>query len=698
MKKVGCLFLVNLLIMFICFGIVLAENVIKSENQAKYETFDLGEIYVTAEKPPAAQEVAVTTVITAEDIETTNSKTVAEALSYVPGIRVSTGAKNEPDIQIHGFSQNRNLILIDGVPYYETYYGKLDLNQIPVDNIAKIEITKGGTSVLYGPNALGGVVNIITKKATEKPHADALLEIGENATYKASLSHGMKKGIFNYWLNYVHQESNGWRMSDDYESKLGTITTVKSGKSSNAQAILEDGGFRKNSDFRSDAIWAKVGIEPEGGEYYINFHYIDRDKGYPPSVESVRVILDRPAFSHFAELPLYKDWGIDLSGQQKIIDELTLKAKLFYHNHMDDFESYSNYTFKEKIAISRYKDYLIGGFLSADFRPVKWDILRFAFNYRNENHKDRDDIYLPFAEKMSNTGSVALENEFSLIKNLSVVAGASYDWFDVTKAKKNITDKNTGDFISQDNLEKPDMMDEFNPMIGATYILTDSTRLFGSIARKVRFPTLFYLYASRGGNLDLQAETSINYTLGVTHSFSSYARGELAFFYHDVDGFIARATPDRNAPYENFAKVGLAGFELTGEVNPVKDIMVRAGYAYTNAQDRSPNRVTTHFVNIPEHKVDVGVYYSIPYIKTRLDLTGVYMGEVYSQLPTPSAPTAKVIKVADYYIMNVRVSKSFAKYFESYVAINNIFDENYESESGYPAPGRNFYIGLAARF
>ena len=352
----------------------------------------------------------------------------------------------------------------------------------------------------------------------------------------------------------------------------------------------------------------------------------------------------------------------------------------------------------DKIAISRFKDYLIGGLFSADFRPVKWDILRFAFNYREENHKQRDDTYLPFEERTSNTESVALENEFNLIKNLSVVAGASYDWFDVTKAKKNITDKNTGDFISQDDLEKPDTMDEFNPMIGATYTLTDSTRLFGSIARKVRFPTLFYLYSSKGGNLDLQAETSINYTLGVTHSFSSYVRGELAFFYHDVDGFIARATPDRNAPYENFAKVGLAGFELTGEVNPAKDLMVRAGYTYINARDRSPNRVTTDFVNVPEHKVDVGVYYTIPYIKTRLDLTGVYMGEVFSQLPTPAAPTAEVIKVADYYIMNARVSKSFAKYFEAYVAINNIFDENYESESGFPAPGRNFYVGLAARF
>jgi outer membrane receptor protein involved in Fe transport len=689
-----------MVIPFVFFATAQAQETLKSGEQAGYEVFDLGEIFVTAEKYPAVRDVAVTTVITEEEIKATNSRTVAEVLTHVPGMRVSTGYKNEPDIQIRGFSQNRNIVLIDGVPYYETNYGKLDLNQIPVDNIAKIEITKGGSSVLYGPNALGGVINIITRKPSEKPSFEGFMEIGDYATYKFSFSNGMKKGIFNYWLNYTHQESNGWRMSDDYEPVPGTITRQgpEPPPPPPLEAVFEDGGVRNNSDYRSDSIWAKVGIEPEGGEYFLNFHYIDKEKAYPPHVSAVRVITFRPAFSHFAELPKYADWGLDLSGQQKIIDELTLKAKLFYHNHMDDFESYSDYNFNDKIAISRFKDYIIGGSLAADFRPVKWDILRAVFQYRKDSHEQRDDDYLPFEERLSLSGSVALENEFNKIKNLSVVIGASYDWFEVTEAKKNITDKNTGDFIRQDDLDTPDTMDEFNPMIGLTYTISDSTRLFGSVARKVRFPTLFYLYASRGGNLDLEAERSINYTLGVSHSFSSYARGELAFFYHDVDDFIARATPDRDAPYENFAKVGLSGFELTGEVNPAKDLMLRAGYTYISARDRSPDRVTTDFVNVPEHKVDVGVYYTIPYIMTRLDLTGLYMGKVYSQLPTPSNPTTEEIEIDDYYIMNARVSKSFAKYFEGYVAFNNIFDENYESETGFPAPGRSFYVGLAARF
>ena len=224
MKKGGFFLIGMCFISLIFFGAVRAEEVATSEVQKNYEVFDLGEIFVTSEKPPAVQEMVITNEVTAEDIKATNSRTVAEALSYVPGIRVSTGRKDFPSVQIHGIDQNRFLVLIDGVPYYETKYGRLDLNQIPVDNVAKIEVTKGAASVLYGPNALIGVVNIITKKPTEKPVCRGQSWRWEMAVIQeVSLSHGMKVGILNYWLNFGHRESDDWRMSDDFDPVIGTI-------------------------------------------------------------------------------------------------------------------------------------------------------------------------------------------------------------------------------------------------------------------------------------------------------------------------------------------------------------------------------------------------------------------------------------------------------------------------------------------
>jgi iron complex outermembrane receptor protein len=684
-----------LLFVLTLFSVAWSEEDTGVKGSEEYEVFNLGEIYVTAEKLPASKEVTVTATISAEDIKATNSRTVAEALTYIPGVIVSGGRKNQPNIQIRGLDQSRALILIDGVPYYETNYGKLDLNQIPVDNIAKIEVTKGDSSVLYGPNALAGVVNIITKKPSDKPTAEAFLEVGENATSKLSLSHGMKVGIFNYWLNYAHQESNGWRMSDDFEPKTGTITR-KPGPTTGV--VLEDGGFRNNSDFKTDSFWAKIGLEPDSdSEYYLNFHYIAKEKGVPPSTITENIFPDRPAFSGFSRITRYDDWGIDLSGQQKIIDQLTLKGKLFYHNHVDDYTSFSDQTYDNAIAISRYKDYLVGGAITTDIVPVQWDIIRLAFNYRGDSHKERDDSYLPFAESFSYTGSVSLENEFNRIKNLSVVAGVGYDWFRVTEAGRNITDKNTGNFVRQDDLDKPGTMDGFNPMIGVTYSLSDTTRLFGSTARKVRFPTLSQLYSTKSGNTELTAEKSINYTLGITQSFGSIATGELAFFYYDISDFISRDAPGTEGIYRNYAKIGLAGFELSGEVYPMKDLILKLGYTYNNARDRSEDRVTDNVTFVPEHKVDLGLKYTVPYIITLIDLTGVYVSESYNQLPTPQKPDQETIKTGDYFIMNARISKSFLKRYEAYLAINNIFDSDYESEYGFPGLGRNFYVGVSVK-
>jgi iron complex outermembrane receptor protein len=689
----------------ICFVVLIGSSAAGGQETAPsgekkdYQEFNLGEVYVTSDKPPAVQEMAIKNEVTAEEIQATNSHTVAEALTYVPGIRVSTGRKNQPMIQIHGLDQSRILVLIDGVPYYETKYGFLDLNEIPVDNIAKIEVIKGAPSVLYGPNALIGVVNIITKKGTEKIAAQATVEAGPNYTNRESISHGWKTGMLNYWLSYSHQQTDGWRMSDDFNPQLRTAGPVT------FPAYLEGGGLRNNSDYNQHSVWAKIGIDPSpGSEYFINAHYITKDKGDPPNIYGAsQHFTTPPAFSQIADrITKYQDWGLDFSGQQKIFDNLTLKGKVFYHNHADDYTSYTDLTYNQAMSVSNYKDYIVGGFLIGDYWPVEWDAVRFAFHYKGDSHKERPDEYLPFEDYFSTTGSVALENEFNHIKNLSVVLGVSYDWFDVTKAKANSINKTTGALINQYDPGKPDIMDGWCPMVGTTYTLFD-TKLYGSIARKVRFPRLSQLYGS-SGNLDLEAETAINYTLGASRPFAKYAWGEVAWFYHDLSNFIDRATSAKNSPYINFAKIGMTGVELTGEFYPLKDfsswedLTLWTSYTYNYARDVSVGRLTDKVRNVPAHKVDMGLHLTIPYIKTGLDVVGVYMSKIYSQLPSPSAPTLAIQKVDDYFTMNLRISQPFLKYFEAYVAINNLFDRNYESEYGYPAPGRNFYFGISAKY
>lgn len=660
-----------------------------------YQVYELGEI-VVSEEGQGVKDVALTSEVTAEDIERTHSLTVPEALSYSPGITVTTGRKNEPEVRIHGMNQEESLILIDGVPYYETNFGKLNLNQLPTEMIARIDIIKGAPSVLYGSNAMSGVINIITKKQGPEATFSAKGEVGTNDAYHLSATHGNSVGKFKYWLNAARKDIDSWEMSDDFTPQVGTIVRRPGGTT---EAVLEDGGARNNSDFTQNSFWGKFGVElaPES-KYYLSAYYLDSSYGFPPDINSERVFPNRPAFSGFARMDKYEDWGFDFNGEQRLSDTFKLRGKFFYHHHIDDYMSYDSPSYNNPIATSRFKDYMAGGAVYADWDLHPKHTLRFALHYRGDSHKERDDTYLPFAESFSYTGSAAMENTWRPIDALSVVLGMSYDWFDVDKGQSNVTDRSTGDYIRTEDLATPDQMDSFNPMIGATYTFQDKTRIFGSVARKTRFPTLQQIFSSRSGNLDLDPQKSTNYTVGVARPWNEQVFSELAVFYHDIEDRISRDGPDPDSKYQNYENVKIWGVEFANVWTPIKDLSFKLAYTYLNAKDDSADRVTDDVVGIPEHKVDLSIGYTVPKLRTRLDLQGLYIAEQYDQLPTPANPDQEVEQVSGYFLANFRVAQPIGDYVEAFAFVSNILDKNYESEYGYPGPGRNFWVGLKTKF
>jgi Outer membrane receptor for ferrienterochelin and colicins len=338
-------------------------------------------------------------------------------------------------------------------------------------------------------------------------------------------------------------------------------------------------------------------------------------------------VIDNPLFPGFIDIhrcPRHID--IPLSGRQKIVDQLTLKTTFFYHNHEDDYVSYDDQTYSTSLGISTYKDYLAGGNLFADYKPVEWNILRAALHFKVDSHKERDDTYLPFAESLSRTGSIAIENEFNLIENLSIVAGLSYDKFRVVKAKYNDVDKKSGNLISQNDAAGSDTKDAYNPMIGAVYTFADSTKLFGSVAKKTRFPTLHQLYSGKSGNPDLDAEQSINYTIGTSRTFFDICRAELSFFHHDISDWISRDGPVcLGNTYQNWAEIKMYGFEFNSDIYPMEDLILKLGYTYNYARDKSDGRVTDNVSDVPEHKIDAQIQYTIPSLKTKLNFNGIYI-------------------------------------------------------------------------
>ena len=682
----------------LAFGAVAAlaqQAPVASATEDEFELYTMALVTVTAEASEVAPG-ALVTEIDADEIKATNARTVAEVLAFAPGLRVTTGRKNEPNVALHGFDQSRVLVLIDGVPYYETNYGKLDLNQIPVDNVARIEISKGAASVLFGANAMGGVINIITKKPAARPFTGASVELSENATRRTSLTHGQKVGDVSYWLNASHFTSRGWDLSSDFAPRMGTITQQNPRKVTNA--VLEDGGRRDNSAMETTDLWAKVGIEKESGAaYWANLHYLDLSKGGPVSLDSASVFLKRPAFSHFAKIPLYRDTGIDLDLRQPLGASFVLKGKVFYHDHADDYDSYSDQIYATKIATSTYKDKLFGATAIGELQTGADNWLRMAVNAKEDSHRERDDSYLPFAESVSTTTSLGIEDEWRFSERLSITAGVSRDWFDVTSAERNVTASTNGDFVRQDPLPEPNTA-SWNPMVGVTWRLGDTTRLFASAGRKTRFPTLGQLFSSKSGNTELEAERSTNLVVGVVHPFGDLLNVELSAFDYDVSDMITRSGSTAIDQYLNYGKVRMTGGELSADLYPGANLAFHLDYTTNDARDRSAGRVTDKVLAVPKRRATVGVRAQAPGWGTRLDLTALFMGEVYSPLPSIKYPTDPVRKTESYTVVDLRVSQDVGLGLDAYLFVQNLFDRDYEPEVGYPAPGRTAGIGVAARF
>ena len=381
----------------------------------------------------------------------------------------------------------------------------------------------------------------------------------------------------------------------------------------------------------------------------------------------------------------------------KISEKFTLKGKVFYHFHLDDYKSYYDETFEKLLSISRYKDWMYGFILTPEIKLSNADTLRLGLQYRKDVHKERDDTYLPFEKYSSSTGSLGIENELSFSKGISLVMGLQYDWFKVDTAKDLNLDKK-GNFLSYKSLKKSGLEDCLNPMVGLSYLPSEKTKMYISLARKVRFPTLDQLYSSKGGNPYLKPEKSWNYVAGISHTFTEVLKGEISFFYYDIKDWITRDVPTVEGKFENKGKLSIAGFELSSYFTPLNNLFFEINYTYTYAKDRSPGRVTDKVLNVPKHKVDLMINYTLNPWGIKTTLQGLYMGKVWGQLPTASNPNLPAVEVGDYFIVNAKISKEFKNHFELYLGAYNLFDRDYQQELDFPGPGRNLYIGIKYSF
>ncbi|MFA5008513.1 MAG: TonB-dependent receptor [Candidatus Omnitrophota bacterium] len=188
------------------------------------ETVDLGSLVITPSRieEDIGETYRKVEVITKKDIESSQAKDVSEVLSGIDSVNISNygGLGALKTIRMRGATPSQVLILMDTRPLNSPRDGEVDLNTIPLDNIERIEVMPGAASSLYGSQAMGGTINIITKSP---PKSGQKLEFttrfGSFATFIESLSQGARIGKFGYIVSGGYESSEGFRVNSAFNSK-----------------------------------------------------------------------------------------------------------------------------------------------------------------------------------------------------------------------------------------------------------------------------------------------------------------------------------------------------------------------------------------------------------------------------------------------------------------------------------------------
>ena len=162
------------------------------EEEQSLQPFELGEI-VSETNQPLGSSTSVFE-ITAQDLLDQNARSLGDALRFVPSLFLSVWATTgQTFASIRGLTARQNVVFIDGRPVYDPWFGDLRFENLPIDNIAKIKVIHGPVDPAYGPNTLGSVINIVTKRGTAQPSTRATVSYESHNTQDYWVEHGARR-------------------------------------------------------------------------------------------------------------------------------------------------------------------------------------------------------------------------------------------------------------------------------------------------------------------------------------------------------------------------------------------------------------------------------------------------------------------------------------------------------------------------
>ncbi len=643
-------------------------------------------------------------IITKKDIERSSAKYVDELLSEYAGIIVTRpqGAGSARTwVRLRGFPHPRaTLVMKDGIPINRYACGGAKWNELPVKIVERIEIVRGASSSLYGSSAMGGVINIITKKTEPKSKCNINSSMGSNSAYTVNATFsGYLIDNLSYIMHLNIFQNTGYD-SWDYDA----ITNAK------IEAMMKKGKTQAQAEkivgnimdaFKENA----VNQDRNAYNFFCNFNYwlTGNSKltfGYSKWDEETtmgrKYFIKNFKRDRFTAGYIKKDGNLKISSNIFYLDE---RFGDTYDAKPNPKKSYWGYDKIEMEDIIPVKD--MGGNLTLTSPLGSKQLLTYGIDYRNgemENESVWESGRKTVAKGKQSRWSVFGQDEIELGK-LLLNLSARYDWF------KTKDGSYTDSSDPTQNAEYSSKSDEIiNPKIGLAYNISDLTAVKLSVGKASDVPYLYSLFGTfecppgkmRVGNPDIEPEQTIDYEVGIEQKFLKNFTANLFYFYNDISDwmdivFWKEEDGTKKFKWHNIDKVKTNGVEL-GLRYKLSNFSLLANYTYLKtevekidadilsgsyiSEDYEGNWLTGQ----PEHNVSICLVYEHPKIAT-FKLTGHYEGERYDDLENTK-------KLNGYTNFSVNISRKIKKHISAAVSVRDIFDKQWKESWNLKTPGR----------
>ncbi|MGM0701618.1 MAG: ligand-gated channel protein [Pseudomonadota bacterium] len=629
------------------------------------QTQQLSDVVVTAAgfEQQTKNAPASISVIAREQLEDRHYRDVTDALRDVPGVIVTGGGAgdNGHDISIRGMPAQYTLILVDGKPRSSRESrpnGSAGFEQDwlpPLQAIERIEVVRGPMSTLYGSDAIGGVINVITRKVAREWHGSVQLD---TVLQESGESGDSRRG-------------NVYLSGPLVEDLLG-LQVYGRASERDEDDILN--GYEEKS---LQSLTARLSLTPgENHDFALEAGRTDQERtslmGHSAPSEGCRGgcsdSFDEYLHEHVA-LTHTGRWGIGTSE--------TFVQREVSENRSREMEI-TNTSAKSSLVL-----------------PLGAHMLTLGASYEKESLDDETSNRLPDSDRTSVENSqwaLFVEDEWWLTDDWALTGGVRLD-----------DDENYGSHVS--------------PRLYSVWNLAPEWTLKGGVSTGYRSPNLREItpdwgQVSRGGNVygnpDLEPETSLNKELALLYGNPDGLNGSVTLFHNDFEDKITRVNCPANICTDGANQFGAdptyrinvdeavtQGVELSLTA-PLSDALALTGsYTYTDSEQKSGEYEGEPLTQLPEHQVSASLDWSIN-DKLSQWTKVTYRGK--ESQPT-TGPSQSSIVAPSYTFVDAGVGYQLTPQAKVNVGIYNLFDEDITyDEYGYVEDGRRLWLGLQMDF